>query len=43
MKKIAVLQKHINWIEEEYCNKSGDNMLFRVKYGVLKMQIKSAK
>ena len=42
-KVISVLEKHMSWIEDELCNKSGDYMLFRVKYGVLKSQIGTAK
>ena len=42
-KVIAVLEKHMNWIEDEYYNKNGDYMLFRIKYGVLKSQIGTAK
>ena len=30
-------------MEDEYCNKNGDYMLFRIKYGVLKSQIGLAK
>lgn len=41
-KVIALLEKHMDWIEDEYCNKNGDYMLFRIKYGVLKSQIRSA-
>jgi predicted Fe-Mo cluster-binding NifX family protein len=42
-KVIAVLEKHMSWIEDEFYNKNGDYMLFRIKYGVLKSQIGTAK
>ena len=32
----------MNWIEDEHCNKKGDYMLFRIKHGVLKSQIRTA-
>ncbi|HKL31301.1 MAG TPA: NifB/NifX family molybdenum-iron cluster-binding protein [Tangfeifania sp.] len=41
-KVIEVLEKHMSWIEDEHCNKNGNYMLFRVKHGVLKSQIRTA-
>lgn len=41
-KVIALLEKHMDWIEDELRNKNGDYMLFRIKHGILKMQIRPA-
>jgi predicted Fe-Mo cluster-binding NifX family protein len=41
-KVIAILEKHMSWIEDEFYNKNGDYMLFRIKHGILKMQIRPA-
>jgi len=37
---VEVLQKHMNWFEDELQNRKENYMLFHIKSGILKMHIK---
>ena len=37
---VEVLQKHMNWFEDELQNRKENYMLFHIKNGILKMHIK---
>lgn len=38
---IEILLKHMNWFKDELKNRESDFMLFRIKNGILKMQVKT--